>query len=393
MRRRLAYVCADAGIPVFGSKGASVHVQEVVRALRSAGVDVEIFAVRCEAASAHLLPDVPCHPLPAPEGSDAAERERQALALYDVVPHLLDRAGPFDMIYERYSLWSTAAMRYARRHAIPGLLEVNAPLIEEQAAHRVLIDRAAAERCAADVFETADAVLAVSRPVAEYVASVAPLATVHVVPNGVDPDRCAPHVVPARPAGAGVRTLGFVGSMKPWHGIDLLLDAFDRVQLRMPASRLLIVGDGPERARVAARASQSDSVVLTGPVPAGGIPSLLTSMDVAVAPYPDRSDFYFSPLKIFEYMSAGLPIVASRIGQIDEILEHDRTAVLVRPGDAAAIADAVIALFEDPARRCRLGGAARARARERHTWSAVAGRILDIASAARATARTAAVQA
>lgn len=142
---RLAYVCADPGVPVFGGKGASVHVQEVVRALVEKGVRVELFASRTGGDPPPGLEEVPLHRLPSPPKGDLEKRERELLAANDELREALEAAGPFDAVYERYSLWSFAGMEYAARTAVSGILEVNAPLIEEQAAHRGLADRAGAE--------------------------------------------------------------------------------------------------------------------------------------------------------------------------------------------------------------------------------------------------------
>lgn len=389
---RLAYICADPGIPVFGSKGASVHVQEVVRALQRRGTSVELFAARAADDPSRQLQDVRCHALPLATEGDSASREREAVAANDRLTAMLHEAGPFDVVYERFSLWSFGGMEYARGEHIPGLLEVNAPLIEEQADHRVLVDRPMAEHIAARAFAAASAALAVSSEVAEYAARFTPRDRVHVVPNGVDPERCAPHIPPRLPAPPGVCTLGFAGSLKPWHGVDVLLDAFEQIHRVVPQSRLLVVGDGPERSTVeksVRRLGLSDSIISTGAVSPDQVPGLLTSMDVAAAPYPRRRDFYFSPLKIFEYMAAGLPTVASRIGQVTEIIEHEVTGMLCPPGDPDALAQGVIDLFTNAAKRRRLGASARRRVCAAHTWDSVASRILEIAASAREEARTA----
>lgn len=383
MTIRVAYVCADAGVPVFGSKGASVHVQEVVRALQREGAAVEIFAVRCERPYPGVLEGVRCHALPSSGGVGAGTRELDALALNDRLAQMLDEHGPFDLVYERYSLWSTGAMRYARRRRSPAVLEVNAPLVEEQASHRSLVNRAAAERCAAEAFGAAGAVLAVSDAVARYVSRMAPAATVYVAPNGVDPDRFTADIEPSRPAAPGVLTLGFVGTMKPWHDLDLLVDGFERVHRAMPNSRLLMVGDGPACVRLASAARHTAAIEWTGAVSSREIPGLLTSMDVAAAPYPAGEDFYFSPLKILEYMAAGLPVVASRIGQIADLVSHQDTGLLCEPGDTAALASTVLELFADGAKRRRIGRAAARHVREAHTWRATARRILMLADGLR----------
>src|SRR6516164_2663454 len=158
---RVAYVSADLGVPVFGRKGCSIHVQEVVRALGKLGAHVDLFTPRDEGEPPAGLETVRTHLISVPRGKDAA-REQAALAANRDLRVTLQREGPFDVVYERYSLWSYAGMEYAKDTNTPGLMEVNAPLIEEQAQYRVLVDRAAAEQAAARAFAAATALLAVS---------------------------------------------------------------------------------------------------------------------------------------------------------------------------------------------------------------------------------------
>lgn len=377
---RVAYVCADPGVPVFGSKGASIHVQEVLRALGRRGARLDLFATRLGGAAPPGLEQVSHHDLPAPAG-DGAARERAALAANDALRAALEREGPFDLVYERHALWSFAAMEHARDAGVPGLLEVNAPLVEEQAAHRVLVDPAGAELAASRAFRAAAALLAVSGTLAAWLeARPEARGRVHVVPNGVDPDRFRPGLPPARPAPPGTFTVGFVGTLKPWHGVPVLAEAFARLHRAHPDTRLLVVGEGPERGRLESLARDlGRGVELTGPVPAGEVPGLLASMDAAVAPYPPLQDFYFSPLKMYEYMASGLPVVASRVGQVAEVLEHGVTALLCEPSDAREMTAAIERLRAEPALRARLGAAARAKVLGAHTWDHVARRALAIA--------------
>jgi glycosyltransferase involved in cell wall biosynthesis len=104
-------------------------------------------------------------------------------------------------------------------------------------------------------------------------------------------------------------------------------------------------------------------------------------MDVAVAPYPKLENFYFSPLKVYEYMAAGLPVIASRIGQIAEVINHQLTGWLVPPGDAGALIEGFSQLQTLPELRRRMGRAARECALKNHTWSQSLRRIFDVAFA------------
>jgi glycosyltransferase involved in cell wall biosynthesis len=135
---------------------------------------------------------------------------------------------------------------------------------------------------------------------------------------------------------------------------------------------LTIVGDGPERTRVADRLRHlelSTHVTFAGQVARDQVPGQLADIDCAVAPYPRIDGFYFSPLKVFEYMAAGRPIVASRIGQIESLLSDRATALLVEPGDPRRLADAIETLRRCPDVASQLGAAARRQAFARHGWT------------------------
>jgi len=382
---RVAYVCADPGVPVFGAKGSSVHVQSVVRALLRRGAEVELLAARAGGPAPGALEGVRLHRLPRPPKGDLAERERGALAANGELGRMLATLAPVDLVYERCSLWSVAALRHGRHVGVPTVLEVNAPLVEEQARHRVLGDRAGAERIARLQAELADLLVAVSAGVAAHLRQRHPATAgrIRVIGNGVDPERFRGVAIKrGRPF-----TVGFVGTLKPWHGVDTLVDAFARLRAQVPDARLLVVGDGPGRATLERQLEAlgiAAAAELTGAVPPDAVPALLARMSVAVAPYPALPEFYFSPLKVLEAMAAGLPVVAARVGDLDRLVVEERTGRLVPPGDPEALATALRSLAASPEERARLGAAARRRVLAAHTWDAVVDRVLRASAVAEA---------
>lgn len=377
---KIAYVCADPGVPVYGAKGCSIHVQEIVRALIRLGTHVELFAVRTGTAAPPGLEACPLHRLPCPKDPCAAAREQALMRVNEAIEAGLG-TRTFDLVYERYSLWSHGAADWARGRGVPYVLEVNAPLVDEQERYRQLHDRQTALDVARRVFHAARAVVCVSAPVARYVESFGvPADRVHEIPNAVDPAHFPGDLRPSVDS-AGRFVVGFVGTLKAWHGLDVLLRGFAMLRQRRADAHLLIVGDGPLRDALQRQVAQLhlDSFVrFTGAVPPQSVPGLIRSMDVAVAPYPPMEECYFSPLKVFEYMAAGVSVVASEIGQVSEIVRHGQTGCLVPPGDAAALAETLAGLANDPPLRTRLGDAARNWVLTHHTWERTAHRILAL---------------
>ena len=385
---RIAYICCDPGIPVFGTKGASVHIQEVVRELRSIGHEVALYAVRSGKHIPDDLTDLELH-LEAVADVEPAEREQaQAHAAERIVSRVI--ADGADLVYERYSLFSTALADITAATGVPGILEVNAPLIDEQRRHRSLVDASGAAQVLRRQVTAARATVCVSNPVADWVrrrtADLFDIGAgdvagrIHTVPNGVSVRRIQP-----QPEDPDRVVVTFVGTLKPWHGVADLITA---AALARQSWSLRIIGDGPEMDSLRAQAGRLGvEADFRGAVAPQDIPIHLAGSAIGVAPYPDLGggeQQYFSPMKVLEYLAAGLAVVASDVGQIPQLLEDGsgRHGVLVAPSDPTALAAALDDLAACPDRRARMGRGGRLLAEERHSWRRTVDRILELAGLA-----------
>ena len=206
---------------------------------------------------------------------------------------------------------------------------------------------------------------------------------IHVLPNAVDT-----HLFHMGLDGSlvmqqrnlnGRFVIGFVGTFKRWHGVDLLLSAFRDLHEADPSVHLLLVGDGPLRAQIEQEvrsAGLTQAVTFAGAVAHEEVPNYVAAMDVAVAPYPALDDFYFSPLKLFEYMAAGRAVVASRAGQVAQVVADGVTGLLFDPGDLAGLVGCLRRLREDPALCKEMGRNANAACSDR-TWTHNAASVID----------------
>lgn len=397
--RNVVYVVTDPGVPAFGRKGASVHVQSILaelnrRATAQAG-RVVLVATRLGGAPPPALDGIEVHELTRPSTRDTAEHEAamvrvdlQAAALVERI--LAEMTGSEDpdpqppLVYQRYGLWSAEVMERARLARADTVLEVNAPLVLEQVRHRGLVNRRLAERLTVRAIAAAEAPYAVSSEVARWVESTCGR-RVPVVPNGVDTSRF--HTPPG--SGRSAPVIGFVGTFRPWHGPELLVDAAARLGEQGRKVRLLLIGDGPCLPEVLARAERAGvDTESTGGVPPESIPALLARCDIGCAPYPAGSD-YFSPLKVMEYLAAGLPTIAAGIGDLPALFTGAELT-MVRPGDTVELAGAIEQLLDDPERRARLARAGRQAVLDRFTWEAVLDRVLEPTATGRSgTARRA----
>jgi glycosyltransferase involved in cell wall biosynthesis len=360
---RIAYLSTDPGVPYCGTKGASVHVAELVDALAGEGARV-LALVSSVARGAAPAPGAVVELLPGPgKGSSASERLAAEPERSDWIERRLARFGA-DALYERLALHSAAGSRAAAKLGIPHFVELNAPLVDEARRYRTLEEDDAAERLERAVLADADLVLAVSRPLASHALGRG-ARRVEEFPNAVAIERYPPR--PSRRAADPVAV--FTGRVRPWHGIEIVADAWRLLGDAAPA--LVVAGDPGEARRVLERTGAA----LLGPIPHWRVPAVLAEADIGLAPYARDAPDYFSPLKLFEYMAAGLAVVAGELPATRALVSGEH-ALLVPCGDAEELAAAVAGLTMDAPRRERMGRAARRLVASRHTWRHRARRVI-----------------
>jgi len=400
---KICYLCGDRGISLAKHNGASAHFRSLVGAL--AGLGHEVLVLTPSPVTEDDLPARVVR-IPTPEvlealladrvdhtpAGKAAERERmrvvQALGhvwnnvlVEQTLQCVLDSFRP-DLLCEIYSPFGVAGGITAQRMGVPHLLNVHAPLAWEGAHYRRQALQEAAEVLEWMAYSTASCIVANCRELRDQLISDGvPLDKVTVIPNGVDVDRFSPEGPAYRTGLEGKVVVGFVGSLKAWHDIETLVEVF-RELAKDPRLHLLVVGEGP-MARMLHRLADElpGRITMTGAVPFRDVPSYIRAMDIAVAPYPLLERFYYSPLKVLEYMGAGRPIVASRIGQLEDLVRHGETGFLVPPGDVRAFVEAIRTLVCDRTLGEQMGAEAAREARRSHTWARRAGEIVALAQA------------
>jgi glycosyltransferase involved in cell wall biosynthesis len=283
------------------------------------------------------------------------------------------RESEISFVWQRHELFHTAGLELARALHAPSVVFAPSTLVWE--AEGWGVTRPAWGRWLERVGERpalcgADLVAAGSDDVAEQVQRIGvPASRILVTPTGVDLDlfgsRSDRETERARLGLSERFVVGWVGSFRRFHALELAIDALVDIEDAV----LLLVGDGPERHRIEQLAQRAGvSTLCTGTVAHADVVAHLGAMDVALLLAARDEAFHYSPLKLAEYLAAGLPVIAPRVGQIAERLRDGVDAMLVPPGDVPALAGALRTLRDEPELRRRIGTAARELANRTWSW-------------------------
>ncbi len=383
---KILYCAIDQVVP--GTTGGSVHVRAVAEGLAALGHEVHVLVQR--GAAGFPPRPVRWHEMAPPLGSARLRLLRAGRVA------ALARALRPDVVIERYFNFGGEGMRAARTSGALSVLEVNAPVIDYPGSPKRMLDRALVvepmRRWRDWQCRAADVIVSPSRAI---LPAWLPDERVVEIEWGADTERFHPGAEGAVPfeRTPGAVTAVFAGAFRAWHGAVHLVDAIRRVRERGVRNiSAVLAGDGPEAPRVRRAAEGLDGVVFTGPIAHDAMPALLAAADIGVAPFdvtahaPLAIAFYWSPLKVFEYMASGLPVAAPSIDGMTRIVQDGREGVLYDPSDPTALAGALERLVDADLRR-RLGSAARARAVGEFSWTLHCARLQDAMTRALARRR------
>jgi glycosyltransferase involved in cell wall biosynthesis len=363
---RILYAAIDQSVP--GADGGAVHVSSVATGLAELGHDVHVLATHGDGpfpTAAHWHSERPALGIRQLRLLSAARITRLARELRP------------EIVIERYYNFGGEGVLAARRVGAVVVLEVNAPVIDHRGSRKHLIDRLALVepmrrwrewQCAhADLIVT---------PTAAILPPSVQRDKIIELEWGADTKRFRPDATGPVPFQRGPEETVFVfaGAFRPWHGAEQLVEAVRTLRQRGHTRvRAVFIGEGPALAAVRRRAAKIPGIEFVGRLPHEQMPAALAAADVGVAPFnvaahpPLTLGFYWSPLKLFEYMSAGLPIVAPRINRLDRLARHEQEGLLYDPARSNGLAEVLIRLM-DPALRARLGSAARRRVETTFSW-------------------------
>jgi glycosyltransferase involved in cell wall biosynthesis len=387
---RILYYSPHPHLSTGSPTGYGTHMRETIAAMRALGHEVEVLVMGGNATATVTAPaaggvkNILRKIVPRYLWRSLKDRRLRAFDV-QAQQQLEARIRTFkpELIYERMAYLQPSGSNASKAAGVMHIVEVNAPLTEEVRSFEGAgsFYAAAAEQCMQQVMQHAHRVVVVSSALRDAFVKQFRIAETKfiVAPNCVAPETLRINETAAATVTKyvlpGERVIGFVGSIFPYHGVDILLDAFAALRKTEPNIRLLLVGDGyllPQLKQRAAELGCADSVTFTGPVPASDVASYIAKMDVTVMA---KSNWYGSPVKIFEYGAMGKPIVAPDTIPVRDVMEPGVDGLLVQP-EVAAVQKAIQHLLQNPAEANQMAAHFREKVMTQFTWQQSVERVL-----------------
>jgi glycosyltransferase involved in cell wall biosynthesis len=352
---RVGYVFLEPYVPRHGGYS---HAEAIIRHLRARGLTIDLFAP-------HYATDAP---LP----GFLKRLAKQLLC----VARFTRNAGKFDVAYVRYHPISVLPAAVAWLLSRPMILEINGPWYDVLFNWKILRPFSGLVRFVTELqMKMADAIVAVTPQLAEMAGQVAGRGRAVHVPNGADLVAFRPGVPRPPIANLPARYVAFCSYLSLWQGTSTLMDAVSRPEWP-PDLPLVVAGDGPEVALVSDAARRHpDRIVFLGVVPHTDIAAILANASMAVVAVTNldgRADTGMAPIKLFEAMASGIPVVATDLPFQSQIVGESRCGLLFQPGSSAELAQRVRDIAENPNNARAMGAAGRAAVETRYSWQRAA---------------------
>jgi len=343
---RIAYLCLQA---TREGQAAHAHVHEIVAGLEARGCVVQLFE-----------PQYPEGPLPG--------AVRRALEFARIQLNLRRAARDADVVYIRAHFAAYPTARWAHKAGIPVVQEVNGPYEDLWVAWPWTGRfKRPFEALMRYQYRAADALIAVTPKLAEWIIGQTGRKQVTVVPNAANTSVFTPDATPME--GLPAKYVAFFGALAAWQGVDTMLAAAAHEDWPDDVS-LVVMGDGVHRGNVEATVALNPRVKYLGVMPYREVPRVVVGSIAGLSPkagMPRVMD-YASPLKPFETLACGVPVIVTDFpGQADLIRECD-CGLVIPPDDPAALARAVAELAADPERAAAMGRRGRETVVANHSW-------------------------
>jgi glycosyltransferase involved in cell wall biosynthesis len=373
-------------IPLNLPRGDAVHILHFIENLNRIGC--EVFLIRKDRSGKEH--NIKIHYIKSPIKFWKFHRIFYSIEFYYKCSSIIKKERP-DILQEREVLWRTylnfGGPLLAHKYNIPYVLEVNAPILYERGRYHSYISRELEKIFEKRLFAKVNKIIVVSNVLKSYLLTMGVSEEkIAVVPNGADEDMFNPDI-----SGLEIRksyqledkkVICYSGSLdQQWQGIGDILKSAKIINSSDPSVRFLIIGN-TEGQEVMVKLAP-DNVIFTGQIEHINVPAYLAAADILLAPYKLEEDFrdvgfYNSPVKLFEYMAMGKPIITSNIGQIEEIIEHGKTGLMIEPGNYNELARNILTLMEDEQLKKKLGKNARIEVEKNYTWERNARKIMTI---------------
>ncbi|WP_066172846.1 glycosyltransferase family 4 protein [Bacillus marinisedimentorum] len=298
------------------------------------------------------------------------------------------RAEKPDAIINRYAIYDLSPLLAKLFNNIPIIYEVNASAVYEREIKNMYLIKPFAKFVEKRIFAKADATLVVSEELKKYFTKQGyDMENTVVTPNGVDfesfsaMNEIPPEIEKIKEEWNDKIVVGFLGSLKTWHGVERVIDIMPDIIAVNKNIRFLVIGGGEERKKLEQKISDlklQKYVYISGFLDYKYVPGSLKLFDFAVAPYHNIDFFHFSPLKIFEYMAAGAPVIAPPYGQISELVINQYNGLIMSNNSNDELFDAINYLADHPDKRETLGTNAQQFIKENYSWKINAKKIEDI---------------